>query len=96
MEMGYDDNCFSSQMVRQNRNSYTYRNRNSYNCSQQSRDEHRTFKTSQNFQQRWTLDLRKTVKLSVQMSMGLQKNNLKLSAEIDIMGLYKTVKLSRQ
>ncbi len=63
-----------------------YRNRNSYNCSQQSRDEHRTFKTSKNFQQRWTLDFRKTEKLSVEMPMGLQKNNLKLSAEMDIMG----------
>jgi hypothetical protein len=51
-------------MVRLKRNSNINRNRNSYNCSQQSRDEHRTFKTSKNFQQRWTLDCRKTVKLS--------------------------------
>ncbi len=83
---GPDDNCFSSQMVRQKRNSETYRNRNSYNCSQQSRDEHRTFKTSKNFQQRWTLDFQKTVQLSAEMPMRLQKNNLKLSAEMDIMG----------
>jgi hypothetical protein len=33
------------------------------------------------------LDFRKTVKLSAEMPMGLQKNNLKLSAEMDIMGL---------
>jgi hypothetical protein len=35
--------------------------------------EHRAFKTSKNFQQRWTLDFRKTVKLSAEMPMGLQK-----------------------
>jgi hypothetical protein len=73
-------------MVMQTRNSSTYRNRNSYNCSQQNIDEHRTFKTSKNFQQRWTLDFQKAVKLSVEMPMGLQKNSLKLSAEME-MGL---------
>jgi hypothetical protein len=32
------------------------------------------------------LDFQKTVQLSAEMPMRLQKNNLKLSAEMDIMG----------
>jgi hypothetical protein len=40
MEMGLMTIASPSQMVRQTRNSSTYRNRNSYNCSQQSRDVH--------------------------------------------------------